>query len=162
MPLLARSWPALFAWGAGLLHVALAAEVARAHLAPGVLLVVALAVQGVGELAWGTVSLRRGRPVASRTAMAGGLTGVVVAGAAIGAGGSPIAAVAALVLLVPAAVLAGRASRSVATPTSTWGPVVGLLVGAGIVAGLVTPALSTTDGVQVHGHFVFVDPHAGH
>lgn len=159
---LARTWPALFAWGAGLVHIALAAQIARSASAAAVAVIVALLAQGAGELVWGGLSLHAGQPVAARTAMTGGMTGAVLAGVAIGAGGSPVAAAAAVALLVPGAILAARSGRGLMTPASGWVPMVGLIAGAGIVAGLVTPALSTTAGIPEHGRIVFVDPHAGH
>jgi hypothetical protein len=161
---IARSWPALFAWGAGLLHIALAAQVARAALVPGVIAVVLL-LQGAAELTWGILGLSSGRPVAARAVVAGAMTGMVLAAVAIGGGGSPVAAAAVVVLVMPASMLTW--SSRAGTPASHSRPMlpaVGLIVGAVLVAGLITPALSTTTGSGEHGHsdLSSFDPHAGH
>ncbi|KHK97463.1 hypothetical protein LK09_11955 [Microbacterium mangrovi] len=158
-----RSWPALFAWGAGLLHIALAAEAGRAAAALGMLAAAALLLQGAGELAWGIAALVRGRPVAPRTALVGAVTGLTLAASAIPAGGSPIAVAAVVLLLVPAAVLTWTAKEVRRSRPRSWGQPVGMVVGAVLVAALITPALSTTVGGG-HGHLdmASVDPHAGH
>ena len=161
---IARGWPALFAWGAGLLHIALAAQVARAALVPGLIAVVLL-LQGAAELTWGILSRSSGRAVAARAVVAGAMSGMVLAAVAIGGGGSPVAAAAVVVLMVPASMLTWSARAG----TPAWHsrqmpPAVGLIVGAVLVAGLITPALSTTTGSGEHGHsdLSSFDPHAGH
>jgi hypothetical protein len=162
---IARSWPALFAWGAGLLHIALAAQVARTASVPGAFVMSALLLQGAAELTWGVLSLSRGRPVAARAVVAGAMTGLVLAAVAIGGGGSPVAAAAVVVLVVPASMLTWSArARTTAASARPLLPAVGMVVGAVLVAGLVTPALSTTTGSVEHGHgdLSSFDPHAGH
>lgn len=165
MSSIARSWPALFAWGAGLLHLALAAQVVRAALVPGVVVAAMLLLQGAAELSWGVLSLRRGRPVAARAVVAGAVTGLVLAAVAIGGGGSPVAVAAVVVLVVPASMLTWSArARTAVSPSRRLVPAIGIVAGAVLVAGLVTPALSTTTGSGEHGHddLSSFDPHAGH
>jgi hypothetical protein len=162
---IARSWPSLFAWGGGLLHIALAAQVARAGLLPGAIAVAALLLQGAAELAWGTISVRRGGPVAARAAIAGAMTGPVLAAVAIGGGGSPVAAAAIVVLLVPASMLTWKARMRQKPPRDRRiVPALGMVVGAVLVAALLTPVLSSTSGSIGHGHgdLSSFDPHAGH
>jgi hypothetical protein len=157
---MSRSWPALFAWGAGLLHIALGAEIGVA----GAVAVVALLLQGAGEIVWGTLSLRAGRPVARRSALTGAMTGVVVAAAAVVFGCSPFAAAATIALVVPAAALASRSGGRPPARDRPWSRAVGIVAGGVLVAGLLTPALSTT-AEPVHqgpGQLVSFDPHAGH
>ena len=59
-------WPALFAWGAGLIHIAVAAGSPLGVLVP-------LTALGLAELAWGIAALRLGRMPLVRTALAVGL-----------------------------------------------------------------------------------------
>jgi hypothetical protein len=162
---ISRSWPALFAWGAGLLHIALAAQVVRASPVPGAVAMTALLLQGAAELTWGIVSLSRGRPVAPRAVVAGAMTGLVLAAGAIGDGGSPVAVAAVVVLVVPASMLSWSATtRPTVARSRSMPPAVGMIVAAVLVAGLVTPALATTSGGGEHGHsdLSSFDPHAGH
>ncbi|MDL9978762.1 hypothetical protein [Microbacterium candidum] len=159
MRTMSRSWPALFAWGAGLLHVALGAEIGVASAVA----MVALLLQGAGEFAWGIVSLRSERAVARRTALAGAITGVVLAAASVPFGGSPFAVAATIALVVPAAMLASRGDARPSTRGRPWSRAVGVVTGGVIVAGLLGPALSTTAVPHhEHGHVVSLDPHAGH
>lgn len=161
----ARSWPALFAWGAGLLHLALAGEILSEGAAtPAVVVVVALAVQASGEATWGIASLHAGDAVARRVAAGGAVTGVVVAGAAIAAGGSVIAAAVTIALVVASAALVSSRRRAPAGRPRPWIAAAGIAAGAILVAGLVTPAASTTRPASYgeHGTVVSYDPHAGH
>ena len=59
-------WPALFAWGAGLIHIAVAAGSPLGVLLP-------LTALGVAELVWGIVALRLGRMPLVRTTLAVGV-----------------------------------------------------------------------------------------
>jgi hypothetical protein len=157
---MSRSWPALFAWGAGLLHIALGAEIGVA----AAVAMVALLLQGAGEFLWGILSLLAGRPVARRTAVTGAMTGVVLAAAAVPFGCSPYAVAATIALVVPAAALASRSGDQSPTRGRPWSRVAGIVAGGVLVAGLLTPTLSMT-AEPVHrgpGQQVSLDPHAGH
>lgn len=55
-------WPALFAWGAGLIHIAVAAGAPLGVLVP-------LTALGAAELVWGIATLRLGRMPLVRTAL---------------------------------------------------------------------------------------------
>lgn len=59
-------WPALFAWGAGLIHIAVAAGAPLGVLVP-------LTALGAAELVWGIAALRLGRMPLVRTALAIGV-----------------------------------------------------------------------------------------
>ncbi len=59
-------WPALFAWGAGLIHIAVAAGSPIGVLLP-------LTALGAAELAWGIVALRLGRMPLVRTTLGVGV-----------------------------------------------------------------------------------------
>ncbi|REJ04501.1 hypothetical protein DY023_13710 [Microbacterium bovistercoris] len=145
MSALVRTWPAVFAWGCGLLHLGLGASLrAEATGAAGVLAMAALLVLGLGELAWGMASLRAGRPRAPRTAVLGALAGVAVAPAALATGCSAVAVAAALLLALSAVGLAsrGKAGSTASTPRRAPGA---LIAAAAIAAAVVTPALATTD-----------------
>ena len=161
-----RTWPALCSWGAGLLNLALAGSIGAGRRDGASLVVLAaLVLIGLGELAWGCASLRAGRGVAPRTTIAGALAGVALAGAAIAVGCSAIAAGGAVALTAVGAVLSTRRRRAGATVGSRAGSTTaGLVVGAVLVAALVTPALSTTDAGAHSTHFPAIghDPHAGH
>lgn len=143
------SWPPLAAWGAGLILLALGAGALTGAQPRGLSLIsgASLVVLGASALAWGALSLARGRVVTPRAALAGVLTGMVAAAVAIASDPervSIIATSAALALLVIVGIACGLTVRRGSAPTARYG-VWGLLVGAFLVAGLVTPALGATE-----------------
>ncbi|GAA3646706.1 hypothetical protein [Microbacterium marinilacus] len=156
--MLTRIWPALAAWGAGLLHLAVAAG-----CPPPVLL--ALAALGLAELAWGAVVLHRGRLVMPRVVLGAAVAGVLVSTAVALGGGMgliPLAAIIALLLYIAAA--AGLVLRDIAKgrPGRRSRPLVGLLLGACMVAAITTPALALTGPGELavpHGE---LSGHHGH
>lgn len=157
MGALTRTWPALFAWGSGLVHIALAASISAGTGGSTAIVVMAvLLLLGAAELAWGVASLRAGHPVMSRTRLAGALAGVILAAAAIAVGCSPFAVAASVVLTVAAVRFSSRSK----TPDRSrpWTATAGVASGAVLVAALLTPALSSTDGVAHLGEV----PTGGH
>lgn len=137
-----RTWPALAAWGAGLVHAATAAG------APwGVLLL--LCAAGLAEFAWGVATLRAGRLARPRAALLGAvgiLLGSAIATLAGGMGLAPFGASAVLLLWIVAA--AGARMRRPGGAHDAPGPAraaLGLVIGAVLVAGLTTPALAMTE-----------------
>jgi hypothetical protein len=158
---MARTWPMLAAFGAGLVLLAVAAGAGGP--AGGV-----LAGVGVAALAWGVLSLHLGRPLAPAAALAVGVALLVGAALLVGSGLSGAAGVPAGPLLaasVFAAVVAGHAGfilrrrARTATPARAKGApdaagravvdgrlsLVGLVAGALLVAGLATPAIAATE-----------------
>jgi len=175
---LTRSWPPLAAWGAGLVQFALGAGILTgtdaAPRAAGILLVLI----GAASLVWGTLR------VAGRDLELPGLgiavTGMLVTVAALLADPvrTSVAAVAvALALDAVIGVTIGRSRRSrtrrapsprgavASVPLFGRGaPVVGFVLGVVAVAGVVTPALASTEAGRLapdHGsHTLLVDPHS--
>lgn len=172
-----RTWPALFAWGAGLIHLAIGASVVgTGHDAFATALLVSLLVAGAAELAWGVMALRSGRIVGGKGAALGAIALVLLGAASLLSGASVIAVAAASALAVAGGSIAARtaaptASRAVAARgRGTWSRGAGVMVGAVLVAALVAPGLAQTDagqGVGEHGHGIgaelpLIDPHAHH
>lgn len=172
-----RSWPALLAWGAGLIHLAIGAAVIGADVRSLVLLVPMLVI-GVVELGWGVAVLRAGRILWGRGAATAAIIAVVLGAGAL-LGGAPVIAVAASSLLVIAAGAMAARSRGAGEARADAGEgsarasrsrAVGTMLGAVLVAALVTPGLAQTDagangGVHDHGggaDLPLVDPHAHH
>lgn len=178
----AAMWPAITAWGAGLVQIALGAgAVSGKTVQPAGLLLIAL---GLLALAWGAMTLARGRVIAPRASVAGALAGLVAG--ALGLAADPartsvIAVAAASVLLVAVAIGSGRALRAGSPTTSARSGsasdegsrqaapapqprLAGIFVAAIIVAAVVTPALGATEAGRlapdhsVHGG-VIEDPH---
>ncbi|BDZ64550.1 hypothetical protein [Agromyces mangrovi Wang et al. 2018] len=167
-----RSWPALGALGAGLVLLALGAG---AGGAPGI----AMAGLGVAALAQGVAALRAGRVVLPRTTLGVVAAYLVVAAGisaagllpGIGVAGGPLVAASALAV-VPAAAAAHRLRAPLQVPGSSagrrstverWPSLVGLVAGAVLVAGLVTPALAaTTAGEHAVPHGELHTEHVGH
>ncbi|UJP10877.1 hypothetical protein L2X99_04420 [Microbacterium sp. KUDC0406] len=146
MRTLTRLWSALFAWGSGLVHLALGAGAGLGGAGnAAVVTMVALLALGAGELAWGTASIRAGRPVVPRTAAVGALAGVLLAPVAIAVGCSPVAVAASLVLAVSAIALSANRRTRGTPPPRPWSAALAMVAGAVLVAAVVTPALSTTD-----------------
>lgn len=194
---LIRSWPALAAWGAGLLGLGLGAGAVTQAVDPasrgvGVLLVLV----GAATLAWGVAALATGRIVLPRLTTAGSLIAIAAAVSALALDPQSVSALAVgsivlltLVVGIAAATTVRRASRTdsdsvvdAAGEASTTEPViaraasagreqrrtsmVGLIAGAVIVAGLVTPSLGSTvvgSDAPSHSDHEFVLPgHGGH
>ena len=163
------AWPAVAAWGAALIQLALGAGAIPAPDGSGAVEASAagawavglpLIALGVGGLGWGGLTLARGRVVAPRAAVAGVLAGLVVGAAALGVDPvhTSVAALGAVaVLLVAGALGCGRALRA-ANPTDRTTDaapprrLAGLLVAAVAVAGIVTPALGATEAGRSAGH----------
>lgn len=153
----APSWPAVTAWGGGLVQLALgagaitAAEGGPAIRVAGVLLVVIGAV----AIGWGAATLARGRIVVPRLGIAGSLAGILLAATAMAldpARVSVFAVAAGIALLIAVAFGCAMALRRdrvrVGRTDAGRGRLAGLLVAAVLVAGLVTPALAATEAGQ--------------
>ncbi len=179
-------WPALFAWGAGLIHIAVAAGAPLGVLVP-------LTTLGVAELVWGITALRRGRMPLVRTTLAvaviATLAGLVLAlfdlMAWIPLMSSSlmlvaIAGAAAVTLRRAARTVAGRkmagrkmagrrmdgrvadAEASARPSTPAGRTLIGVVAGALLVSALTTPALAQTnagDYAVPHGEMT---GHHGH
>ncbi len=163
------AWPAVAAWGAALILLALGAgaitaadgsgpaDASAAGAAGSWAVGLPLITLGAAGLAWGALTLARGRVVAPRAAVAGALAGLVAGGAALGVDPvrTSVAAFGAVtVLLVAVALGCGRALRSTdRTPDAApRRRLAGLLVAAVVVAGIVTPALGATEAGRSAGH----------
>ncbi|CAN7406470.1 hypothetical protein LJR045_002546 [Microbacterium sp. LjRoot45] len=169
---LTRSWPPLAAWGAGLIQLALGAGILTgtdaAPRAAGILLVVV----GAASLGWG--ALRMAGRTFDRTGLGVALIGVIATGTALLAdpARTSVAAVAvAIALDAVIGVTIGRSrrprTRRAPSPHAVVAgvpPVIGFVLGAVAVAGLVTPALASTEAGRLapdhssHDLFV-VEPH---
>jgi hypothetical protein len=149
-----RSWPSVFAWGAGLITAALGAgALTRADsgaVASG--LGIGLVALGLAALAWGGVVLWAGRLVVPALVLGGSLVtifGVAALLFVVPAHTSVLAVAAASLLLVIVGASVAvhlRHQRRAANATRTAQPmsVVGLLVAAAVIAVVVTPALGAT------------------
>lgn len=142
---LTASWPAVAAWGAGLVQAALGAaaivspdsEVAARATGVG------LVTSGLAALAWGVVALRLERRPAPRATVAVAVSAIVADGMLLllsPARTSVLAVAAATLLLVVVAVAAARASRRADRARRAAG-VWGIVLAAAVVAVVVTPAL---------------------
>ena len=145
----AAMWPAITGWGAGLVLFALGAgAVSGSTVQPAGLLLIALALLA---LAWGAVTLARGRLIAPRASVVGALAGLVAGGLALAvdpARTSVFAVAAASVLLVATAIGCGRALRATTrleNAPSSKPRLAGIFVAAVVVSALVTPALGATE-----------------
>jgi hypothetical protein len=167
------SWPAIAAWGGGVIQLALGAgaitavgESAAIRMAGLV-----LAVMGAAAIGWGAATLARGRIVVPRLSIAGSLAGIIVAAAAMSLDPNRIsvfAVVTASALLLAVALAGALALRRACgrTPTRTTDAggrrLVGIVVSAVLVAGVVTPALAATEAGRhavPHGeHAELVEP----
>lgn len=147
-------WPALFAWGAGLIHIAVAAGSPLAVLVP-------LTALGVAELVWGIVMLRQGRIPLVRTTLAvavlATLAGLVLALVDLMAWMPLVSSSIMLVAIAGVAAVTlrrgarGVAERSTDAEASARSAVpagralIGVVAGALLVSGLTTPALAQTN-----------------
>ncbi|MEN2740303.1 hypothetical protein ABCS02_21105 [Microbacterium sp. X-17] len=163
-----RTWPALLAWGAGLLHLALgAAIVSGAHAVATDVVLGALIVLGAAELVWGIVAIRADAPPAPRVAVAGAVVAIGMGAAALAVGGSLFAVAAATALATGAGAFAARRLRTRRAASADPGRprpfVVPLVLGTILVAGIATPALATTDaGLHAVHDGGTMSGHAGH
>ena len=153
----APSWPAVAAWGGGLVQLALgagaitAAEGGLAIRVVGIL----LALIGAAAIGWGAATLARGRLIVPRLSIAGSLAGILTATVAMSLDPTRVsvfAVAAGTILLVAVAfgcarTLRGDRSRARGTDAGR-GRLVGLVVAAVLVAGVVTPALAATEAGQ--------------
>ncbi|MBU4465215.1 MAG: hypothetical protein KKH75_05135 [Actinobacteria bacterium] len=163
--------PAVAAWGAGLIQLALGAgaltgsEGAPATFVAGA----ALLALGAATFAWGSVSLSRGLIVVPRSSIAGAVAGIVTLTAALAIDPthiSVLAVAAASALLVAvglgiALVLRGRPTRRIGRSHG----VLATIIGAVVVAGLVTPALGATEAGRMatdHGGMTMNMDMSGH
>lgn len=174
---LVRSWPALAAWGAGLLQLGLGAGaivkgVDAADRGIGVL----LATVGAGTVAWGVVALMRARVAAPRAGVGLSLVGLFAVSGLLMVGPPqtsvyPVAVAAGLTIAV--GVITAVALRRARRPRGAAGAravartsVAGLIAGAFLLAGLVTPALAATpigsDAPGATVNEVFMPGHGGH
>jgi hypothetical protein len=147
----ATVWPAVVAWGAALIHLALGAGAITAPdgMQPVGVPLVAL---GTTALVWGAVGLARGRLIAPRAGVAGVVAGIVLGGVALWSDPvrTSIAAVAIeWLLLLTVGFACGRALRRARdghrAPDAAGRGLVGLFIAAVLVAGVVTPALGATE-----------------
>jgi hypothetical protein len=164
------SWPAVAAWGAGLILAALGAggvvgpDASAATRGVGVLLF----SLGLAWLAWGTASIARGRILVPGLVLGGAVAGMLLGATLLvlsPAHTSVFAVGAAMVLILVTGTYAARARRRrerSATPRamSVWG----LILAAAVLSVVVTPALGATqDAVLIRGDgTVPVGTHDGH
>lgn len=153
------AWAAVTAWGAGLLTFALGAS---ATTGGEIVLALPLLAIAASALAWGAVTLVRGRLPAPRTTIAGAIGGIVIAVTALIADPArmSLAAVALACALLFAVALASawrlRVEKDAAPPRLSV-----LLLAAVVVAGAVTPALGATEAGRLapdHGSHGITDP----
>jgi len=174
-----RSWPALLAWGAGLIHLAIGAAVARADGdGNAIMLLTPMLVVGAAEIAWGVAVLRAGRIRGGRAAAVGAIIAVLMGAVAL-VGGAPVIAVgtSSALAIASGAMAARMREAGVARTGKGEEPVrasrsraAGVAVGALLVAALAMPGLAQTDAAtngDPHDHGVgadlpLVDPHAHH
>ena len=176
---LVRSWPALAAWGAGLLQLGLGAgAIVKGADAADRGIGVLLAAVGAATIAWGVAALMRGRVVAPPAGVGVSLAGLVAVTALLVIGPPqtsiyPVVVSTALGLSVGvvSAIAMRRAGRRPSHPaarTAARTSVGGLIVGAFLLAGLVTPALAATPigsdapGAEVNEVFMPGHGHGGH
>ena len=180
MSTLTRSWLAFAAIGSGLIHLAL---VVGSPLGLGIV----LALLGLVEFGWGVLTFARESVALPRTVLAGALAPVLVwALLLVSATISETPAVAEALPLLPLGIAAlfelfiaatiaihlRRAGKSDAAPTApgVGRYLLGLALGALVVAALTTPALAATDAgtyAVPHGEhsgnaFDLLPSHSGH
>jgi hypothetical protein len=117
----APSWPALAAWGGGLIQLALGAgAITGAGEVPAIRAAgILLAVIGVVAIGWGAATLARGRIVVPRLGIAGSLAGILAAAGTMAldpARVSVFAVAAACALLIAVALGCALAVRRAARP----------------------------------------------
>ena len=162
------SWPAVAAWGAALLQLALGAGAligAGGGVGLGAIGVV-LVILGAGGLVWGAAALTRGRIVVPRVGIAavlGGMAAATVALALDPVRTSVVAVAAVSALLIAVGIACGISLRRNDRPVPERTGMLGLFVAAVLVAGVVTPALGATEAGRLapdhSGHGLVVDEH---
>jgi len=162
----APSWPAIAAWGGGLIQLALGAGAITSDGASPAIRVagILLVVIGAGAIGCGAATLAQGRIVVPRLSIAGSLAGILAAAGAMALDPTRVsvfAVAAASALLIAVALGSALELRREGQPRSKR-HLVGLIVGAVLVAGIVTPALAATEAGQhavPHGeHLEMVEP----
>ena len=146
MSAITRSWIALGAAGAGLIHLALAVD------AP-LLGTVLLAGIGITEFAWGVLVVFDERFLAPRVAVIAALAPVMLWVVAIVVGIQsfrpvPLGVATVMELFVALTIAVSLRRRREAKPVSTRRYVIGLAVGALIIGGITVPALGATAAGQ--------------
>jgi len=163
----APSWPAISAWGGGLVQLALGAgAIMTEGGGPAIRVVgILLVLIGAGALGWGAASLARGRIVVPRLSIAGSLAGIIAATAAMVLDPirvSVFAVAAGIALLIAVALGSALTLRRQARPAKRDAGarhLVGLIVAAVLVAGVATPALAATEaGRHAVPHGEMVEP----
>jgi len=163
----APSWPAIAAWGGGLVQLALGAgAIMTEGGGPAIRVVgILLVLIGAGALGWGAASLARGRIVVPRLSIAGSLAGIIAATAAMVLDPirvSVFAVAAGIALLIAVALGSALTLRRQARPAKRDAGarhLVGLIVAAVLVAGVATPALAATEaGRHAVPHGEMVEP----
>ena len=164
------AWSAPAAWGAALIQLALGAgSLSAGALTAGAFTGAPLVILGTAGIAWGAVTLARGRLVAPRAGVAGALAGIVSGAAALAADPArtsivAVAAASALLVVVGlacAGTLRRRPGRRAThRPTTRLAP---LIASAVVVAAIATPALAATEAGRIapdHStHGTVVDEH---
>lgn len=156
-----RTWIAMAAFGAGLIHLAVAAASPPATL-------VGLALVGAAELVWAVLTLARGRYVLPRVAPIVALLPLAIWALSVAAGvdaaSMPVIALAVATLLDLVASIAvilerrqGRESISAIEPPPGR-LLIGFLVGAFLMAAVTLPSL----GLTAAGIAASEGPHAHH
>lgn len=168
---LTRTWLAFAAFGAGLIHLAIAAGSALP-------LAITLAGLGVAELGWGVAILHLGRVIAPRAVVAislvpilgWGVSAAIMPGLGMPSAGLPLfpLAVASLFNLFIAVLVAirlrGVAALPEAAPRTDQGGryLIGLVAAGILVSGLTTPALAATEpGSHAVPHGTHQEPAPG-
>lgn len=172
-----QAWPMLAAIGSGLVLTATSAGVIDAAAAEedgaGLAVVgITLSACGCTALGWAVIALRAGRVPAPRATLASALIVVAASAAVLSTGlAAPlgVAVLPVLVAVVFAFVVAAGAGvelrRLRRAPLRRRSSVVGLIIGAALVAALATPALAATEAGEravPHGELHTTDHHAGH
>ena len=174
--MMARTWSALFALGAGLMHLGLGSAIVSTPAGTGSAITLSsLILLGAMEIAWAIVVLTLARPWSATSrpwlVYAGvglAVLAMVLGGFALNVGAPTIAVSASGFLIVVAAVAAvigWRTTRNQRTEARRRPGLefAGLAVAAVLVAGIVTPAVAgTSAGLNAvpHGHGGGVD--SGH
>ncbi len=162
------SWAAIAAWGGGLVQLALGAGAVTATDGSPAIRVAGfvLIVMGAAAIGWGAATLARGRIVVPRLVVGGSLAGILSAVATMTARssadqrvrrGGGIRSADRRGARQRARAAPGRSPGSGTATDAARPRLVGLVVGAVLVAGVVTPALAATEAGQhavPHGEMV--------
>lgn len=162
MPVISRSWVAFAAVGAGLIHLALV-------IGAPPLLAVPLALIGLAEFGWGVLTFAREQLLVPRAAIIVGVVPVVLWAVVLAVAPDAAASLGLLPLAVASVfglVVAAMLGRHIRRPGDAPAPppifryLVGLVLGALVVAALTAPALAATEagGSTVSGN-LFLPSH---